>query len=74
MVSQWRITELGYITCLNPGPCLDILTDGNFGVHAGWSLSGPSVAGSVVRWDPSQHRDQLSQRRMGRDWDVLGKS
>jgi len=53
---------------------LHILTVGNDGVRAGWNLAGPSVAGNVVRCDPSHHRDQISQRRMGRDRDVLRES
>ena len=51
-----------------------MLTIGSDGVRAGWNLAGPSVAGNVVRCDPSHHRDQISQRRMGRDWDVFGES
>jgi hypothetical protein len=40
----------------------------------GGALADPSVTGSVVLCDPSQHCDQLSQHRLGRDWDVLGES
>ena len=43
-------------------------------LRAGWNMAGPSVAGSVVPCDTSQNRDQVNHRRMGRDWDVLGKS
>ncbi len=38
--------ELGCVNCLNPGPCLDILTNGIVGVRAGWSL--PARALQVV--------------------------
>ncbi len=54
------------------GARLHILTVGNDGVRAGWSMAGPSVAGNVVWCDPRPHRDQINQRRMGRGWDVFG--